>query len=478
MGSSTSGRPGALAKTGRVSSAASGSRRGDDGRRPAGPDVDLPDIRDAPAHHDAPRTVAGPHPAQSRAGADLADVLTSHRADVTRIAGRLRLAFLGVLVLASTLDAAAGRGASRPLAAGAILAGYGLLALVGATPARHLPEEWSRTRIATALLGADLTVVVALQVLSDGSPVLAAALFLIPMAAAFQLPVRHTAVMTGLCLVVYLALLAADSSLRARMIDDHTIAFAALLTLGCLACLAVARQYQERQDRIRQLVCERARLLAEVMRAEERERAVLAELLHDGPLQSVLAVRLDLGRSRTLAAPDDVATARVRLLDISRQLRDLTAALHPLMLEARGIGHVLSLLASTTAQRSGLKGDCAVTVTSGAEAPDPRDGLVFTAARELLVNVVLHAAATAFEVSLTDEAGIWHLTVRDDGRGIAPGELRGKLHDGHIGLASLRIRVEAAGGTMTIASGPRGTSVAMTFPPRAAASTPCGSDRP
>ncbi|MCX4781814.1 sensor histidine kinase [Streptomyces sp. NBC_01264] len=395
-------------------------------------------------------------------GGGLAAVHTWHLADLLRIAAWLRFGFLAVLVLACALERSGGF--SLPWPETGLVAGYGALVAAALAARPRLPVLRPYTRFAAALLWGDLAVVVVLQLISDGAPALALALFLVPMSAGFQLPVRHTATIAGVCLATYAVLLTADTRLRVRT-DENTVAVLALFLLTCLACLAVARQHQERSERIDQLTCERAQLLAEVMSAEERERAVLAELLHDGPLQSVLAVRLELGTSRRLGGPDDVATARVRLLDIARQLRCLTAELHPLTLEATGIGHVLELLADTTVARAGLEGECVVTVDHDARHPDPREAIVFTAARELLNNVVLHAQATRFSVSLTDEAGVWRLEVRDDGHGIAPGEPQDKLLDGHIGLASLRVRTEAALGTLTIDSGPAGTCVGISLPP-------------
>ncbi|MGP3690510.1 sensor histidine kinase [Streptomyces sp. IBSNAI002] len=408
--------------------------------------------------------------AGSYSGGGLAAVKTWHLADLARIAAWLRFAFLAVLALACVLERSGG--APLPLPETAVIAGYAALVAAAMAARRRLPALRPHTRFASALLWGDLAVVVVLQLVSDGAPALALALFLVPMSAGFQLPVRRTATIAGVCLATYAVLLAADSRLRVRTVDENTVAVLAFLLLTCLACLALARQHQERSDRIDQLTCERAQLLAEVMSAEERERATLAELLHDGPLQSVLAVRLELGTSQRLGGPDDVATARVRLLDIARQLRSLTAELHPLMLEAKGIGHVLELLVDTTVARAGLHGECVVTVDHDARHPDHREAIVFTAARELLNNVVLHARATRFSVSLTEEAGVWRLEVRDDGRGIAPGEPRDKLLDGHIGLASLRVRTEAALGTLTIGSGPEGTCVAVTLPPLRAPSAP------
>ncbi|MFJ6636248.1 ATP-binding protein [Streptomyces sp. NPDC091376] len=393
---------------------------------------------------------------------NLDDVLHAHRAEVHRIGGYLRLGFVGILTVATVFDPI---GASHISGAeAAVLTCYGILAIAASFLWRGISGCRLHTTLAVFVLCADITAVALLQIFSDGSPALALAVFLIPMFAAFQVPVRHTAMVAGLSVVAYCLLLAVDARLRVRTVDENAMVVLAFLVLTCVACLVVARQQQERAARITELTRERARLLAEVMTTEERERAALAEVLHDGPLQSVLAVRLQLRAAERSADPEVVRIARRRLLDISRQLRDLTAELHPVVLEANGIRQSLNTLVESTITRSGLRGECSITLAR-AQARDPRETLVFNAARELLNNVVTHAEATSFHVTLQERGRAWHLEVTDDGRGIAVDEARRKVGQGHIGLASLRIRVEAARGTMTITSTHSVTSVAIELPP-------------
>jgi two-component system NarL family sensor kinase len=68
-------------------------------------------------------------------------------------------------------------------------------------------------------------------------------------------------------------------------------------------------------------------------------------------------------------------------------------------------------------------------------------------------------------VRLRDSNGRVELAVEDDGRGFAPARLAEQLAEGHVGLASQRVRIEAAGGTMRVASMPgEGTRVAIHLP--------------
>jgi two-component system NarL family sensor kinase len=90
---------------------------------------------------------------------------------------------------------------------------------------------------------------------------------------------------------------------------------------------------------------------------------------------------------------------------------------------------------------------------------------VFSAARELLANVVQHAEATEVVVRLFAADGYLDLVVEDDGRGFPPERMAEQLANGHIGLASQRVRIESAGGSMRVTSSPGdGTSVEIRVP--------------
>jgi two-component system NarL family sensor kinase len=68
-------------------------------------------------------------------------------------------------------------------------------------------------------------------------------------------------------------------------------------------------------------------------------------------------------------------------------------------------------------------------------------------------------------VRLVEGAGELELAVEDDGRGFPPERLDERLAEGHVGLASQRVRLEAAGGSLRVSSAPGdGTLVAIRVP--------------
>jgi two-component system NarL family sensor kinase len=198
------------------------------------------------------------------------------------------------------------------------------------------------------------------------------------------------------------------------------------------------------------------------MTVEDQQRRQLAEDLHDGALQYVLAAHQDVEDVQTdpraLARLDEALTASSRLL------RSTVSELHPAVLERLGLAQALRDLARTTEARGGF------TVTLELDGWEDgvrtsADILLYSTARELLTNVVKHAGARAVQINLARSGELAHLEVADDGRGIPDGAVEKSLDDGHIGLASHRVRLEAAGGGLSMATAePSGTVIRVDVP--------------
>lgn len=76
-----------------------------------------------------------------------------------------------------------------------------------------------------------------------------------------------------------------------------------------------------------------------------------------------------------------------------------------------------------------------------------------------------HAAARQVVVQLARTDAVARLQVIDDGRGLGGVDLDARLRNGHLGLASRRIRVEAAGGWMRLRDAePHGTVAEVEVP--------------
>lgn len=104
-------------------------------------------------------------------------------------------------------------------------------------------------------------------------------------------------------------------------------------------------------------------------------------------------------------------------------------------------------------------------ITIDHAAVGTHDQLVVSLVRELLANVAKHSGATMANVELTQSGHVLILEVSDNGRGFTADQQLAALRAGHIGLASVRERVEASGGTFEVFSPTgAGTRVRCTIP--------------
>jgi len=241
---------------------------------------------------------------------------------------------------------------------------------------------------------------------------------------------------------------------------------------------AAGRGFTERDEEILSLFAAHAAIALTNARLYERsrelsvmtERSRLARDLHDAVTQKLFSIRAHARAAAVLAARDPVDAPRVRAeievvgelgAEAHAELRAVIDGLAPPDLEAAGLAESLHRYAVLAGRAHGVP----VTFTAGRVpglGPETEAAL-YRVAQEALHNALRHAAASGVRVSLSRAARQVVLEVRDDGLGFAPETVPIGL-----GLASMRERAAAAGGTLTVRSGTKGTVVRMTVPAGAA----------
>jgi two-component system NarL family sensor kinase len=230
------------------------------------------------------------------------------------------------------------------------------------------------------------------------------------------------------------------------------------------AAIGLSRIQRSRLSAISGLVSDRTALLTELLTMTDTEHRKIAENLHDGALQYILAARMDLEDARELSDPDAFDRLDQALTQSSRLLRSTVSELHPAVLEQSGLAAAVSQLARTVAERADL--DLGMDTTGWPEtARTANDLLLFGTARELLSNVARHARASTLSVELSLRDGNAQLIISDDGVGADPGVVARRVGEGHIGLESHRIKIEAAGGEFDIQTPSTGGTVVRVVVP-------------
>jgi len=202
-------------------------------------------------------------------------------------------------------------------------------------------------------------------------------------------------------------------------------------------------------------------LLGQLAGIETRERSVLAEVIHDEPIQLIVAaiLRIDLMHAHSSGEDaeqlDEIATLLESSVD---RLRRLIEALSPPNL-TDGLGSALQVLADGIFDEATTR--FRITGPMHADLAVPAEETVFRIFREAMVNARKHSSAGNVTLHLEELDGAFRVTLTDDGIG-ADG-LDADI--GHLGTATMRARAIAEGGQLRIASKPGlGTTVALTLP--------------
>jgi two-component system, NarL family, sensor kinase len=321
-----------------------------------------------------------------------------------------------------------------------------------------------RIRLIWCTLATDVIVLGLLSLLASSShqtwttDVLVNGFFLVPMLATTELrPVVGAAVTTP-ALAFYLAAEIAAQPANSEPTSAIVLGACVLAALS-VGCVSLSWVQRSRVLTIAGLIYDRQALMAELVGVERTARQDLAEELHDGALQYVLAARQDLEDARDHGDPTSLERIGVALTESATLLRAKVSQLHPAVVESAGLRQALAELCRST-ERPGLE----ITLHSDGWTDAPRGAvadLIYSAAREFLANVVRHAHASQVEVTMRSDDGEVALTVSDDGVGIADDALSLRLRAGHVGIASQRTRIEAMGGTLTIADGKPGTVISV-----------------
>ena len=228
---------------------------------------------------------------------------------------------------------------------------------------------------------------------------------------------------------------------------------------------SLERQVRERTAQLRAMAIE-------LTMAEERERHLVAQDLHDSLGQTLAVAKLRLS---ALDPPqqDDPSSVHLKrevkeiesLLDqANHAMRSLSLQLSPPVLLELGLVPALEWLADEMLRSFKLR----VHVRDDG-LPKPLDEhelkTVFRATRELLVNVAKHAQVDLAEVEATREEGQLILSVADSGIGFDARYGSAPSAEGGYGLFSVRERIDFLGGKVQIDTSPgNGAVVVMTVP--------------
>lgn len=239
------------------------------------------------------------------------------------------------------------------------------------------------------------------------------------------------------------------------------------------ACKRVPGGFTERDEQLLGLFASHAAIALTNARLYERgrelsvleERARLARELHDAVSQKLFSIRAK-ARAAAVLVGRDPGRAVAEMESVAAlggqahaELRAVIDGLAPPDLAAGGLAGSLRSYAVLAGKTYGVE----VRFSAAAQLPAlgaPREAAVYRVAQEALHNSLRHSGADMTCVTLSVRRRRMILEVTDHGRGFAA-----EAPSSGLGLASMRERASAAGGTLTVRSSPgEGTLVRLELP--------------
>ena len=196
-------------------------------------------------------------------------------------------------------------------------------------------------------------------------------------------------------------------------------------------------------------------------RAIESERSRISRDLHDGILQTLLSIQiqLDVLRRKVVQFPDQVEASlgalQLTVRNEGAELRTFVTDLRPLRVESADLLDLMRGFLERFKNESELQVDLLVN-SEDLQAPDRVCRELFQIYREALNNIKKHARATHVVVKLTQSETSISLVVDDNGEGFSfAGRFSGdELDRLRLGPISIKERTRTVGGLLTVESSP------------------------
>jgi len=214
----------------------------------------------------------------------------------------------------------------------------------------------------------------------------------------------------------------------------------------------------------------RARLLEQVITAQEDERKRIARELHDETSQALTSLMVGL---RVLEQRPDLAYGKETLADLRAlaaktldTVHDLALQLRPSVLDDLGLVPAMERLVTEFGRTHGIPVAFETNLRSGPRLPPAVETTLYRIGQEALTNVARHSGARSASLILERRGGIVTLILEDDGRGFDVASQPAGADDRRpLGIFGMRERATLLGGTLTIEStSGAGTTIFVKIP--------------
>lgn len=209
-------------------------------------------------------------------------------------------------------------------------------------------------------------------------------------------------------------------------------------------------------------------LSSNLIATQDDERRRIARELHDSLGQELSAAKMMTDKIVMLNRSSESKNEAVEISNLIdhaiQQVRSISYLLHPPLLDEIGLQSALQFYLEGFTKRSGIEIQLEMQPSNFPRLAPEMETAIFRIVQEAVTNVFRHSGAREAWVTLMKDDCQVVGTVRDNGKGIAEGVIKGRPDRIGVGIGGMRQRVKEFGGDLRIGNANPGTFVEVTVP--------------
>jgi PAS domain S-box-containing protein len=213
--------------------------------------------------------------------------------------------------------------------------------------------------------------------------------------------------------------------------------------LGKMASFIDITERKEKEE-------ENKRLSSELLKSQEMERQRVAQDLHDGIAQTILAAKLNfIAYQKDPEKYNDRYKIGLQFIDkASQELREICDDLYPSILEDHGLKNTIRWYSKNYLELSNISTDTVIELNE--KLSHDLEVNLYRIIKEVFSNIVKHSHADKVTLEMLQRGGAITLVVEDNGVGFSLGE--SGIKSKGFGLSNIQQRVKDLGGFINIES--------------------------
>lgn len=229
---------------------------------------------------------------------------------------------------------------------------------------------------------------------------------------------------------------------RSRSIFIVIISAVLLITIVIIWIINRRRLEKEKQFS-KDLAFEKEIGLQKTLAAQEEERKRIAKDLHDGIVQDIVAIKLNLNSEGTVNKTDLIG----KLDKTAAEIRELSHQMMPYALKELGLIDAIEDLCNKLLPAANINYEIEVVGDLKNRFPEIIEITIYRVLQELLNNLIKHSGASQMNITFTLRNKFFTIIMEDNGKGFETN----KKSSG-IGISNMKSRISSLNGEMKIES--------------------------